>query len=119
MQSSIEYKYDLNPQALIEIADIGQFAIQASNDDGFEYYFAVVSDLGFANIYQWGPVFPDNHMMLDEYSFTKVNIPYKERKIELAAKKFLNNYKYRITEAKIITIEEASERALNEQINII
>ena len=35
---NIEFDYELMPQKLLEVSDLGNFAVEASNEDGYYYY---------------------------------------------------------------------------------
>lgn len=102
-----EFNNQLMPQNLIEIEEIGQFAIEAWNDEGYYWYMVIRTSLGMASVATCGPVFPDISMLPSGYCCCLNKMPYKEDKIAKTISFFLNDKGKKITEAKIITIDEA------------
>lgn len=115
---NIEFDYELMPQKLLEVSDLGNFAIEAWNDDGYYYYMIIKTEYGISSMFTCGPVAPDVEHLPSGYKCTLGRIDYKENKIIGAIKFFLNDKTAKITEAKVIEIEDAAEqfRSLKEYI---
>lgn len=115
MEAQFEFNKVLIPQSLVDLEDIGDFALECYNDDTSVYFYIVGKTKdGFTTFYTWGPVIPDLNMPIDKYFFNIKIMEYKEKKVINYINSFLNGG-YGITEAKLITIEEAIEQAKNEK----
>lgn len=101
-----EFDQALKAQQSLEIGNIGDFAIEASNDEGFYYYLLVKTTLGSSTIITYGPIVPDINLLPSGFSTTLERIPYKEPKIIGKINYFLNDKK-KITKAKEVLFEEA------------
>ena len=102
------------PQSLVELKDIGDFALEAvDTDKGFYYYLVAQTDRGNTTFYSWGPTVPDVDIPVDKYTFSINIMEYNEKKLVKFIDRFLNSCG--ATEAKIITIDEAIEQAKNEK----
>lgn len=55
----VEYNNVLTPQNLLDIPDIGNIAIEASNDDGLYFYLVSICVRGQCYIATCGPCIPD------------------------------------------------------------
>lgn len=90
----------------IEIDDIGNCFIQASNDDGLFYYMWIQTYLGRTKVLQYGPLIlgekESDHMYC---SYNKFD--YSEAYIAKQISSFLTNVKYKITQ--VILIDDVSE----------
>lgn len=114
MEVQFEFNKVLMPQNLVNLEDIGDFALECFNDNLSVYFYIVGKTKdGFTTFYTWGPVIPDLNIPMDKYSFNIKIVEYKEKKIIKFIDTFLNSYG--ITEAKLIKFEEALEQAKNEK----
>lgn len=102
-----EFDQELMPQALIEIPEIGQFGLEASNDEGYFYYLIVRTLLGTTTIATCGPIIPDIEILPSGFSMSLVKMPYREDKLSKTISFFLNDKSKKLTEAKLIDIDEA------------
>lgn len=95
------YKTALNE---ITIPAVGDFVIEAINeDDQFYYYLLVKTYLGTTNIYWYGPIIPDINELLDKYSCNYFKMSYNEKKLNSFIDKWLNDSKKKISAVNIIT----------------
>ena len=115
MEVQFEFNQVLMPQSIVDLDDIGDFALECYNEN-FSTYFYIVAKTkdGFTTFFTWGPVIPDLKMPLDKYFFNINIMEYKEKKVISFINKFLNGG-HGITEAKIIPLEEAIEQAIDEK----
>ena len=114
MEAQFEFNKVLMPQSIVDLEDIGDFALECYNDDASVYFYMVAKTKdGMTTFYTWGPCIPDFNFPLDNYFFNVKIMEYKEKKIIAFIDKFLNGCK--ATEAKVITFEEALEQAKNEK----
>lgn len=102
-----EFNHQLIPQNLIDIDEIGQFGLEAWNDLGYYYYLIVRTMLGTSVIATCGPVFPDLSILPSGYTSSMIKMPFKEDKIAKTISLFLNDKHKCITQAKILSFEEA------------
>lgn len=107
---NFEYMYVAEALDSINIEDIGQCALCATNDTGKEYYLVIKSLFGWVRIVEFGPFFVGVDQLLGEFSFTQTEIEYSMRKVANRIEKFLQNPKRQITQVREITREEALER---------
>jgi len=106
---SFEFNNQLVPQSLLSVDDLGECAIEATNDEGYFYYLVIRTSLGMTTIAKCGPVVPDVNMLPDGYATELVRMKYDGQKLGSVVNKWLNDKK-KLTEAKIITIDEALEQ---------
>lgn len=95
------------PQNLIDIDQIGEFGIEASNDDGYHYYMVIKTVLGTSVIATCGPIFLDSDLLPSGFSTTLTKMPYKEDKLAKTINLFLNDKYKKITSASVIDVVEA------------
>ena len=102
-----EFNNQLVPQNLIDIDQIGEFGIEASNDDGYYYYMVIKTLLGTSVIATCGPVFPDSELLPSGFSCTLTKMPYKEDKLAKTINLFLNDKYKKLTRAEVIEVDDA------------
>ena len=110
MQATIEFNQQLMPQNVIDIEEIGQFAVEAWNDDGYYYYLIVRTSLGTTSIASCGPVIPDVDLLPSGFTTSLEKMAYKEDKLSRSITMWLNDRSKKITQAKIIDIDEAIDQ---------
>lgn len=103
----LEYDQELQFMNGIDIADIGKFAIEANNDEGFFWYLIVRTSLGTTSIAECGPVIPDVELLPNNFKQSLIKMPFKEDKLIKAISFFLNDKSKKITKAVEISIEDA------------
>lgn len=107
---TFEFNNQYVPQSLIEIDEIGEFALEARNDDGYYWYFLAKTYYGTTIIATCGPVVPDISAIPAGYTAFLDKIPYKEDKLEKIVNRFLNDGKKCLTKATEISIEDAKKQ---------
>lgn len=105
-----DFNNQLTPQDSIDIPDIGCFAIEAYNDDGYFYYLVVRTLLGTVTLSTCGPIVPDIVMLPSGFKMTLDKMPFKEDKLAKSISFFLNDKSKKITHAKIIDVNEAIDQ---------
>lgn len=110
MQVSFEFNQQLIPQSLVEVDEIGQFGLEAMNDDGFYYYMVVKTVLGSALVATCGPIIPDFMDIPNGFKISIETMPYKEDKLTKIINRFLNDGSKRLTQARTIELEEAIDQ---------
>ena len=108
--ATFEFNNQFVPQSLIDVDEIGQFALEASNDQGYFWYLLVRTSLGTVTIASCGPVVPDVKLLPSGYSCWISRMEYKEQKLEKAINTWLNDKNKALTEAKLIDIDEAIDQ---------
>lgn len=113
MEVQFEFNKQLVPLNLINLDNIGDFALECFNDNfSTNFYILVITKNGFSTIFNWGPVIPDLGV-LEGYFFTMETMEYKEKKLCKKIETLLNSNG--ITQAKKISKEEALEYCQNEK----
>lgn len=101
-----EFNHQLLPQSILEVDEVGEFAIEANNDLGYYWYLVIRTILGTSIISTCGPVFPDIALLPSGFCMTLEKIPFKEEKLAKTINLFLNDRKKGLTEARIIDVED-------------
>ena len=97
----------------LDIDNIGDFAIEASNDDGMFWYYICRTLLGITTIATSGPRIPDVELLPKVFSQCRFTMDFNEEKIIKDVTKFLNDFRKKITVANVIPIEDAIEQVVN------
>ena len=105
--ATFEFNNQFVPQSLIDIENIGQFAIEANNDEGYFWYLVVSTSLGTVTIASAGPCIPDVALLPGGYACSFYTMEYKENKLEKAINTWLNDRGKALTEARIVEIDKA------------
>lgn len=107
MSTTIEFNNQLMPQSVVEIDELGDFGLEAINDEGYYYYIAVRCFQGMAVIATCGPVIPDVDLLPSGFSMSLSKTPFREDKMNKFLNLFLNDKHRLLTEARLISFEEA------------
>lgn len=107
MSAVFEFNMQLMPQNVVEIEELGDFGLEAYNDEGFYWYLAVRCIQGIAVMVTCGPLIPDIMMLPTGFTMNLQKIPFREDKVSKSIDFFLNDKKKSITQAKMISFEEA------------
>lgn len=99
-----EFNHQLMPQNVLEVAEVGEFAVEAWNDQGYYWYLVVRTIMGTSIISVCGPVFPDIKLLPSGFNMSLEKIPYKEEKLARTINMFLNDHRKGITEARVIDV---------------
>lgn len=103
----IEFANKYVPQNTIDIPELGNFALEAINeDDGFYYYLLIKTKLGTSSVVSFGPIIPDIKLLPDNYVASYQKIQFKDVKMKIFVDKWLNDTKKKITTASVITEDE-------------
>lgn len=101
--ATFDFANELRPTNSIEIPEIGNFCLEAINeDDGLYYYLLVKTSLGTSSIMHYGPVVPDVNLIPSGYSTNFERQKFNDKKINLWISKWLNDKNKKITAAYII-----------------
>ena len=105
--ATFEFNNQFVPQSLVDIENIGQCAIEASNDEGYFWYLIISTSLGTVTIASSGPSIPDVALLPGGYSCSFYTMEYKENKLEKAINTWLNDRGKCLTQARVIEVDEA------------
>ena len=105
-----DYLYIAQSEGSIDIEDVGNVCISATNTLFQEYFLVIQTMYGRTKIIQYGPVFVDIDDVPSFVSYTYTEIDYSQGKISNIIEKFLNNPKYNISQVTLIELEDARER---------
>lgn len=95
----------------IEVDTIGNTAIRGYSSDGCEYYIVIKTDLGWTEIFEFGPVVPDIQQLPKSVTYYYDRIEYSEYRVIKRIDKFLNNNP--IVNAEVIDFETAKQNMRN------
>lgn len=111
MKSSFNYSYKATAEDCIDIPDVGNVCLQASNDVGQNWVLLIKTKLGFSYIMEYGPFYYDR---ITEYlNHTFQRIEYSEYKLEKKIDKFLNEPRRLITQVQFKDIDETLDLMTN------
>lgn len=105
--ATFEFNQQLAPQSLIDIDEVGNFALEAWNDEGYYWYLIIKTCLGLSAVASCGPVIPDFDTVPSGYSSSYDTIPYKEDKLNKTINFWLNDKSKKLIDAHVISTEEA------------
>jgi len=98
---------------ILDIDNQGEFALEACNDDGYFYYMVVKTFQGTVSIFTWGPIIPDMELIPEArgkegaYTFKLTRLKWNEKKIKNTVTAWITNRDRGITQAKLISEQEA------------
>ena len=110
MRATIEFNSQLLPQSVVEIEELGDFGLKTSNDEGYFYYIAARCFQGIAVIATCGPIIPDVTLLPSGFSMSLTKVPFREDKMTKFLNLFLNDKHRLLTEARLISFEEAIQQ---------
>lgn len=93
----------------LEVEDIGNCAIRAFNDRGFEWILITKTDLGKTIIFNYGPVLVDMDSFPQNVGCSYQTIDFSQKALNKTIDMFLNGPNKSITQAEEVTVEEALE----------
>lgn len=103
-----EYYKTVTVNAILDIEDIGNFAIKAFNDKGEEYIMVVDTVLGETRMFTYGPIIPDLDLLPPSVNCSFNRINFSTKFIQKAVDTFLGG-RSQITQAMEVSKEEALE----------
>ncbi len=97
----------------LDVDNIGEFAIEASNDDGMFWYYVARTLLGTTTIATSGPRIPDVELLPKTFNQERKTMAFNEIKIIKDVSQYLNDFKKKITRAELIPIDDAINQFVN------
>ena len=92
----------------INIDDIGNCAIEGSNDDNLFYLFITRTTMGTTSVFTCGPFNPDLALLPTGFKTTYTRLEFSLPKLEKMIRSFLNDKDAKITNASVISFEDAT-----------
>ena len=86
----------------LEIEDLGNCTIEASNDEGMFFYLQIKTSMGWTKITEYGPAMPDFAELPKSVYCAFSRIEYDDGKISKKINEFLNTPKRNITQAQVV-----------------
>lgn len=105
MEKTFEY---LPTQVFIEhidIKDVGNTIIEGKDENGVYYYLSIQTELGMTRICEFGPCTDCLQYEVKNFNFKFNRMDYSDSKCATAIYKFLQNFSYKIIEAKEVDLE--------------
>jgi len=81
MPFTFEYDCMRVARSILEIENIGQCALRATNEVGEDYYLIIRTSLGKSYIFTYGPIMPDIPALPPKVSCQLERIDYKEARL--------------------------------------
>ncbi len=105
----MEFEFDkqLEAQNSIEIENIGDFGLEAIDEDGLRHYLAVKTLYGWSVIASCGPVMLDTDVLPSGFSTGITKMAYKEDRLNKFISLWLNDKSKKIKEAEVLSFDEA------------
>lgn len=91
----------------IDVVDMGNTALKCTNKSLDSYYIIVKTVMGKTHIIKFGPVYPDEETLLEDFFVSYKKIDYRESLVYKEIDKFINDYKKNIDTVEEITEYEA------------
>lgn len=111
MQGCFDYLYTVSSMGEINVADIGNCVIQASNDIGCFYYLWIkTSNVGITHVLEIGPTTEIVEYMMKSFNMSYRKFNYTDGKCEKAIEGFLNKPGNMTTQAIEITVDILKEK---------
>ena len=96
---TFEYFFTRQAVGELDVEDIGNCCIEATNDQGMLYYLVTDTKLGWTRIFEYGPAIPDFDELPKSVYCAFSRIEYDERKLTKKISEFLNSPTREITQA--------------------
>lgn len=96
----------------IEVDDIGNVYLRASNDDAKEWYMSIKTSLGWTEVKQFGPLKIDQNEFDYFFNFFYQKFEFSEKKLFKLIDDFINNSKKSITIAEVISKDEFEDKLM-------
>jgi len=110
---TINYNGEATFLGQLDVDNIGEFAIEASNDEGMFWYYICRTLFGTTTIATSGPRVPDIEILPKTFNQARYTMQFNEAKIIKDVTKFLNDFKKQITKAEVISIPDAISQFVN------
>ena len=113
----MEFEFDQVTQAraMVDIPDIGDFGLEAYNDNNQYYYLFVKTVLGETFIATCGYVIPDTDIITADFNINISHSQFNSKKISKFIFSFLNDYRKCLTGVRLMTSEEVIDYFKNPQ----
>lgn len=103
---TFEYLQRVIVDGQLEVEDIGNCVIRGRSDLGEEHYLIVRTNMGEAEVIDYGPVDPTIDLLPFGVTLHYNRFEYNQNKLYKTITKFLNDPKRLITQADVVTFEE-------------
>lgn len=114
----VEYNKESSYLSTIDIEDIGNCALECIGKDPksgeiFYYYLVIKTLLGTTTIFTCGPLIPDIDLLPNGFTQHISKLNYNSDKISREVNTFINDFKKKIYDIKVITDLEAATNFIN------
>lgn len=96
----------------IEVEDLGNVCLRASNDNADEWLMSIKTSLGWSEVKQFGPLKIDSEGFGFYFNFSFQKFEYSEKRLYKLIDDFINNPKKSITIAEIISEEDFDSKLM-------
>ena len=110
---TFEYLQRVVVEAQVDIENIGECALLGRNDIGEEFYLVIKTELGWTEVFEYGPFVSDLELLPINYNISYSRFEYNEGKLERIIDRFLNNPKRLISQAQVVELYEIRKFLVN------
>jgi hypothetical protein len=110
---SYEYLYEVKATGFIDIENIGEVCLSATNDFLQEKILIVHTEYGKTRVIQYGPIYVDNVQRPTSSKYTYDEFDYNDSKLDKIIDKFINDPKFMTTQVVEIPLDEAEGRIID------
>lgn len=104
-----DYCISTTADAQLDILDMGNVCIEATNYKGEHYYLITKTDLGWTESLEYGPIIPEMQLLPTSVMCSYNRIEYSEYKLDKMITSFLNSGKRNIQHASVIECDDAKQ----------
>ena len=109
---TFEYMRVTTAMDSIDVEDLGNVCLRASNDNADEWYMQTKTSLGWVELKQFGPLKINSDQFDYFFNFFYQKFEYSDKKLSKIISDFINNPKKSITIAEIISEESFNEKLM-------
>ena len=104
------YDKESSYRGMIDIEDVGNFALEAIDDNYNAYYMIVFTKFGKTTIMTYYPIAVDNRATTDNLNCTLCKVDFNDKYMKCAITKFLSDFKGKhITQVNLLDYDKAFE----------
>ena len=97
----------------IDILDIGNCALQINNDRGEFWYLIIKTELGWTEVFEFGPITPDIKRLPTLCSMIYKRFEYRQNKIEDIIFNAINSASRNVTQVTEVSVDDAKSNMRN------
>lgn len=108
-----DYLQRIVVESQLDVENIGECTILGRNDFGEEFYLIIRTELGWTEVFEYGPIVPDFKLLPPNITMKYNRFEFSEYRIEKLIDKFLNDGKRGISQAEVTSVENIYKCIIN------